>query len=63
MSKKVYAVWFEPDEKEWIESYAVLYGKSFSVLVREWTLERLEDELDRGCAETHFMTFLGYFRR
>ena len=46
MSKKVSAIRFEPEEKEWIESFAELNGKSFSAQVREWTLERLEDELD-----------------
>ena len=37
---------FEPAEKEWIESFAEVTGKSFTALVREWTLQRLEDELE-----------------
>jgi predicted DNA-binding protein len=43
---KVAAIRFAPEEKEWIGSFASLNGKSFSAQVREWTLERLEDELD-----------------
>ncbi len=46
MSKQVSAIRFEEEEKEWISAFAEIYGKSFSGLVREWTLERLEDELD-----------------
>ena len=46
MSKQVTAIRFEEEEKEWIGAFAEMYGKSFSALVREWTLERLEDELD-----------------
>lgn len=46
MTKQVSAIRFEEDEKEWIAAFAEMYGKSFSALVREWTLERLEDELD-----------------
>ena len=46
MSKVVSAIRFEPDEKEWIESFAYINGQSFSAQVREWVLERLEDELD-----------------
>lgn len=46
MSKEVTAVRFEPEEKEWIATFAKLYGNSFSGQVRRWTLERLEDEMD-----------------
>ena len=46
MSKTVSAIRFEPDEKEWIEGFASMNGQSFSAQVREWVLERLEDELD-----------------
>jgi hypothetical protein len=46
MSKTVSAIRFEPHEKEWITAFAAINGKSFSAQVREWVLERLEDELD-----------------
>jgi hypothetical protein len=46
MGKTVSAIRFEPEEKEWIGAFANLNGKSFSAQVREWTLERLEDEMD-----------------
>jgi hypothetical protein len=46
MSMSVSAIRFNPEEKEWIESFAAMNGKSFSAQVREWALECLEDELD-----------------
>ena len=46
MSKTVSAIRFESEEKEWINAFAQVNGKSFSAQVRQWTLERLEDELD-----------------
>jgi hypothetical protein len=46
MSKTVTAIRFEPDEKDWIEAFANLNGVTFSAQVRQWTLERLEDEMD-----------------
>lgn len=46
MAMAVSAVRFSPDEKEWIEAFAEMSGKSFSAQVREWVVERLEDELD-----------------
>jgi hypothetical protein len=46
MGKTVSAVGFEPNEQEWIEAFAEVNGKSFSAQVREWTLARLEDEID-----------------
>ena len=46
MAKTVSAIRFTPEEKEQISAFAALSGKSFSAQVREWTLERLEDELD-----------------
>jgi len=42
----VSAIRFEDQEKEWVAALARLNGKSFSAQVREWTLERLEDEMD-----------------
>jgi len=46
VSKVASAIRFEQEEKEWIESFALMNGQSFSAQVREWVLERLEDELD-----------------
>ena len=46
MAMTASAIRFEPEEKEWITAFAKLSGKTFSAQVREWTLERLEDELD-----------------
>lgn len=46
MAMAVSAVRFEPEEKEWISSFAKLNGNTFSAQVRQWTLERLEDEMD-----------------
>ncbi|MEG1561184.1 MAG: DUF6290 family protein [Raoultibacter sp.] len=40
------AIRFRPEEKEWIDAFARLNGKSFSAQVRAWTLEKLEDEMD-----------------
>ena len=40
------AIRFEPDEKEWISAFAEMNGTTFSAQVRQWTLERLEDEMD-----------------
>lgn len=52
MVKTASAIRFAPEEKAWIAAFAELSGKSFSAQVREWTLERLEDELDaRDLAE------------
>ncbi|MDR1183894.1 MAG: DUF6290 family protein [Coriobacteriales bacterium] len=46
MSRTVSAIRFAPEEKEWIGAFANMNGKSFSAQVREWTVERLEDEMD-----------------
>ncbi len=46
MAMTASAIRFDPEEKEWIETFAKMNGKSFSAQVRQWTLERLEDELD-----------------
>lgn len=40
------AIRFEPNEKEWISAFAKMNGTTFSAQVRQWTLERLEDEMD-----------------
>lgn len=46
MAMTASAIRFEPDEKEWISAFAKMNGTTFSSQVRQWTLERLEDEMD-----------------
>jgi uncharacterized protein YdaU (DUF1376 family) len=46
MAKTASAIRFEESEKEWITAFAKMNGSTFSAQVRQWTLERLEDELD-----------------
>ena len=46
MAMKASAIRFDQDEREWISAFAQLNGTTFSAQVRQWTLERLEDELD-----------------
>ncbi len=46
MAMKASAIRFSPEEKEWIQAFADMNGTTFSAQVREWTLERLEDEMD-----------------
>lgn len=46
MAMTASAIRFEPDEKEWITAFAKMNGTTFSAQVRQWTLERLEDEMD-----------------
>ena len=46
MAMTASAIRFEPNEKEWIAAFAEMNGSTFSAQVRQWTLERLEDELD-----------------
>lgn len=40
------AIRFNPEEKSWITAFAEMNGTTFSAQVRQWTLERLEDEMD-----------------
>ncbi len=46
MAKISTAIRFEAEERDWIQSYADLHGMSFSDVVREATLEHIEDALD-----------------
>lgn len=46
MAMTASAIRFAPEEKEWITSFAEMNGITFSAQVRQWALERLEDELD-----------------
>lgn len=40
------AIRFAPDEKSWIQSYADFCGKTFSDVVREAALEKVEEAAD-----------------
>lgn len=46
MAMSATAIRFADEEKEWIQSYAELVGKSFSEFVRESALEKVEDAAD-----------------
>lgn len=46
MAKEATAIRFAPEEREWIQSYADFCGKSFSDVVREAALEKVEDAAD-----------------
>ena len=46
MAMTASAIRFNPEEKEWITAFANMNGTTFSAQVRQWTLERLEDEMD-----------------
>ncbi|MCL2746997.1 MAG: DUF6290 family protein [Coriobacteriia bacterium] len=46
MSKVSTAIRFAPEEKSWIQKYADFQGKSFSDVVRDAILEKIEDEAD-----------------
>ncbi|MCL2137399.1 MAG: DUF6290 family protein [Coriobacteriia bacterium] len=46
MAKVVQGIRFEPEEIEMINEYAKFTGKSFSAVVRESTLEAIEDKID-----------------
>lgn len=39
-------IWFAPEEKARITAFAEMNDNTFSAQVRQWTLERLEDEVD-----------------
>ena len=46
MAKEATAIRFSPEEKRWIQSYANLRGSTFSEVVREAILEKVEDVVD-----------------
>lgn len=46
MAMATKAIRFAPEECSWIESYAEFRGKSFSEVVREAVLEKIEDATD-----------------
>ena len=43
MAMEATAIRFAPEEKSWIQSYADFCGKTFSDVVREAVLEKVED--------------------
>lgn len=46
MAMSASAIRFKEEEREWISAFAKMNGSTFSAQVRDWTLERLEDEMD-----------------
>lgn len=46
MAMTAAAIRFAPEEKSWIQSYADFCGKTFSDVVREAILEKIEDSAD-----------------
>ncbi|MEC4176913.1 DUF6290 family protein [Adlercreutzia sp. R7] len=46
MAMEATAIRFAPEEKSWIQSYADFCGKTFSDVVREAVLEKVEDAAD-----------------
>ncbi|WP_172135911.1 type II toxin-antitoxin system RelB family antitoxin [Adlercreutzia sp. ZJ473] len=46
MAMEATAVRFAPEEKAWIQSYADFCGKTFSDVVREAALEKVEEAVD-----------------
>ena len=46
MAMQATAIRFAPEEKSWIQSYADFMGMSFSDVVREAALEKVEDAAD-----------------
>ncbi len=46
MAMETTAIRFAPEEKSWIQSYADFCGRSFSDVVREAILEKVEDAAD-----------------
>ena len=51
MAKEATAIRFSPEEKRWIQSYAALQGSTFSEVVREAILEKVEDMVDAQAYE------------
>lgn len=46
MAMETTAIRFAPEEKAWIQSYADFCGRSFSDIVREAALEKVEEAAD-----------------
>ena len=46
MEMQATTIWFAPEEMAWIQSYADFMGTTFSDVVREAVLEKVEDAAD-----------------
>lgn len=46
VQETIYAVMFLPEEEALIESYGRLTGKTVSEIIRTFTMERIEDEMN-----------------
>ena len=44
----MYTVTFSPEEEELIESYGQLTGMTVSEIIRTFSIERIEDEMEAG---------------
>ena len=44
----MYTVTFSPEEEELIESYGQLTGMTVSEIIRTFTIERIENEMEAG---------------
>lgn len=42
----MYPVWFSPEEEKLIEDYAQLAGMTVPEVIRRFTIERIEDEME-----------------
>ena len=42
----MYPVWFSPEEEKLIEDYVQLAGMTVPEVIRRFTIERIEDEMD-----------------
>lgn len=51
MVKEADAIYFSPEEERWIQNYATLKGRSFSEVVHDAILEKIEDDLDVKACE------------
>ena len=51
MAMEATAIRFAPEEKSWIQAYADFVGSSFSEVVRQAVLEKVEDAADREAYE------------
>lgn len=46
MAMMLATIHFDPEDKSYIEVLAKSNGSTFSARIRQWILERLEDEID-----------------
>lgn len=48
VQETMYTVRFSPEEEELIESYGQLTGMTVSEIIRTFTMEHIEDEMEAG---------------